>query len=95
MAAPDQSPTLDIVAALEAAPSRGARRCNVGEFLDSIPTDTAGRDELIRLVETPHKQGSTNTRSGQNIAMVLCQLGFETTQNPILDHRKRACRCYR
>lgn len=88
--------TLDILAALEATPSRGAKRCRLAKFLDDIPEDTPGRDELIRLVETPHdKKAVPETRSGQNIAVVLCNLGFDTTSNTVLDHRNRACRCYR
>jgi hypothetical protein len=88
--------TLDILAALNAAPSRGKKRCNLALFLDDIPEDTAGRDELIRLVESRHDTKSDiETRSAQNMAVVLSQLGFEVTANPIHDHRNRACRCYR
>lgn len=89
-------PELDILAALEATPSRGSRRCELKKFLDNIPEDTPGRDELIRLVETPHDpKAEQPTRSGQNMAMVLTALGYETTQNPVHDHRRHACRCYR
>jgi hypothetical protein len=88
--------TLDIMAALEATPARGAKRCATAEFVYGIPEDTPGRDELIRLFETEYDPKSPlDTRSGQNMAMVLTQLGFEITQNPIHDHRKHACRCYR
>lgn len=87
---------MDILAALEASPTRGQNRCGLGQWLDDIPEDTPGRDELIRLVETPHdRQSGGATRSAQNIATVLTNLGFEITQNPILDHRNHACRCYR
>jgi hypothetical protein len=87
---------IDILAALEASPSRGAGRCHVGAFLDSIPADTEHRDELIRLVETPYdSQSEVETRSGQNMAKVLTTLGLSITQNPVLDHRSHSCRCYR
>lgn len=90
---------MDILSALEASPSRGTSRCRVATFLDNIPEDTPGRDELVRLVETRHDRTGTtqnaDTRSAANMAIVLTQLGFETTQNPIHDHRKHACRCYR
>jgi len=88
--------SLDILAALEATPARGAGRCGIATFLNGIPAETPGRDELVRLVETPHDRGGrADTRSGQSMAVVLTQLGYETTQNPILDHRNKACRCYR
>lgn len=86
---------LDILAALNASPSRGRRRCALAQFLDDIPEDTPLRDELIRLVETIHVRGSDTTRSAQDMAVVLSALGYEVTQNPVHDHRKRACRCYR
>jgi hypothetical protein len=88
--------TLDILAALEATPARGAKRCDLAAFLDSIPADTPGRDELIRLVETVHdRTADPYTLSGQRMAVVLTNLGHTITQNPVLDHRNRACRCYR
>lgn len=87
---------IDILAALSGSePTPGSQRCGVAKFLDAIPEDTPGRDELIRLVETKHDPARTDTRSGQNIAQVLTGLGYTTTQNPILDHRNKACRCYR
>lgn len=86
---------LDILAALEATPARGNSRCNLGKFLDSIPEDTPGRDELIRLVESPHIPRSTpETRPAQNMATVLTHLGYSVTENPIHKHRKHICRCY-
>lgn len=92
---------MDILAALadQSAP-RGSRRCELGLWLDAIPAETPGRDELIRLVETKHARTKTTpdapeTLSGQRVAVVLTRLGFETTQNPVLDHRNHACRCYR
>lgn len=88
--------TLDILAALDATPARGKRRCRVAEFLYAIPEGTKGRDELIRLFETPHDRSSdVETRSAENIALVLTNLGFAITGSPILTHRNRACRCYR
>ena len=89
------APAMDILAALETAPSRGGKRCALAEFLDSIPEDQPGRGELIRLVETRHERNSSDTRSSQNMAMVLTNLGYATTSNPVLDHRQHACRCYR
>ena len=88
---------LDILAALDATPPRGDKRCRLATFLDSISEDTPGRDELIRLVETTHDPDAItpSTRSAQNMARVLTSLGYPTTQNPILDHRSGACRCYR
>jgi hypothetical protein len=86
---------IDILAALEATPSRGARRCNLGKFLDSIPADTPGRDELIRLVETKHSRDSSDTRSARNMMVVLTSLGHPITENPIHEHRGHSCRCYR
>lgn len=89
-------PKLDILAALEASPSRGKKRCKTADFLYEIPEDTPGREELIRLFETDHDpKGDVETRSAENMAIVLNQLGLDITANPILAHRNRACRCYR
>jgi len=89
-------PKLDILAALEATPSRGPKRCPLAAFLDSIPEDTAGRDELIRLVETPHSPAANPyTLSGKRMSLVLTNLGYTVTENPVLDHRNHACACYR
>lgn len=87
---------MDILAALEAEPSQGDKRCNLRAFLDAIPEDTAGRDELIRLVETPRDRNHPgNTKSGQRMAVILTNLGHECTENVVHQHRNRACACYR
>lgn len=89
--------TFDILAALsDNDAQRGSRRCNIGQFLDSIPEDTEGRDRLIELVETTHdRTGHSDTFSAERMAVVLTKLGYETSSNPVLDHRKRICACYR
>lgn len=88
---------MDILGALEAATR--AKKCRIATFLDAIPEDTPGRAELIHLVETPHGRTgisvNSDTRSAENMAVVLTQLGLETTQNPIHQHRNHSCRCYR
>lgn len=87
---------LDILAALDAKPTRGKQMCNLAKFLHDIPEDKPGRDELIRLFDTVHDpQGPVETRSGANMASVLTALGYSTTANPVIDHRNRVCRCYR
>lgn len=88
---------MDILAALEDEnPAKGTRRCRIAAFLDTIPADTPGRDELIRLVDTPHiPHADGTTRSGQSVAITLSRLGCDTTANPVLDHRAKRCRCYR
>jgi hypothetical protein len=87
--------TLDILAALEAAPVKGESRCTLAQWFDAIPEDTPGRDELIRLIETPHTLGA-DTLSNKRMAAVLNQLGSPiTSDNPIGYHRNGTCRCYR
>lgn len=86
---------MDILAALNAVPQQGNQRCQLMQFLDAIPADIDGRDELIRLVETPHIPGSNDTRSARTMTVVLTQLGHKVTENPIHYHRARSCRCYR
>lgn len=87
---------IDILSALNTPPPRGKGRCGVASFLDSIPEGTPMREELIRLVETVHDRlGEQETRSAQDMAIVLTSLGYTVTQNPIHDHRNHACRCYR
>jgi len=89
--------TFDILAALaNDTAERGTKRCALARWLDDIPTDTEGRDELIRLVETIHTPGPhSTTMSAQRVAKVLTTLGHSTGQSSILDHRNHACACYR
>ena len=91
---------MDILGALEAIPTASGERCRIGRFLDDIPEDTPGRAELVRLTETIHGRTAPvyadhPTRSASSMASVLTQLGCETTQNPIHNHRNQTCRCYR
>lgn len=91
---------MDILGALQAIPTDSGDRCRIGAFLDSIPANEPGRDELVHLVETPHRlttsaHAAHTTRSAKTMAVVLSQLGCETTQNPIHNHRNQQCRCYR
>jgi hypothetical protein len=96
MAAPPQ--TVDILAALEDVPARGSQRCRLARFLDNIPADTPGRDELVRLVETEHdRNANPYTLSVRKMAAVLSspRIGFPTGYGPISAHRSGQCVCYR
>lgn len=89
---------MDILNAIaNAQPSRGDSRCGLARWLDGIPADTPGREELIRLVETRHarQQRSEDSRSAGEMVLVLVALGFPITEGPIHDHRNHRCRCYR
>lgn len=90
---------MDILKALadDSAAARGASRCALGAWLDSIPDEVDGRDELIRLVETDHnpRNSEPETMSGDRIAAVVSKLGHPISTNPLLKHRNRGCRCYR
>ena len=89
-------PELDILAALDATPARGVGRCPTAAFIDAIPADAPGRDELVRLFETPHdRNAAPATRSARDMARILTTLGYPVTSNTVIAHRNRACACFR
>lgn len=87
---------MDILAALsDASPERGASRCGLGRWIDSIPADAPGRDELVRVIETPYDRADKTTKSGRRVLSIVNNLGHKiSSENPIHEHRNSTCRCY-
>ncbi len=80
---------MDILAALEAAPQPTDRKCKLATFLDSIPEDTPGRDQLFaRVIDAKNFPA-------QQLTLTFTALGHSISSDIICDHRATRCRCYR
>ena len=86
---------MDILAALtEIGPTRTNRRCKIGRWLDSIPAETAGREQLVAALETTDPN-SEFYRALDRLDALTSTLGFDTSIKTIGDHRGGRCRCFR
>ena len=80
---------MNILEALHVAnPTRGARRCKLQIFLDNIPAETPGRDDLCDAVADPEF-------AAQKLTLTFSAIGSPMSANLICDHRAKRCRCYR
>ena len=84
---------IDILAALEAAPSAvSGRQCRIGRFIDGIPDDAPGRDALVATLTVtdpldPHYRPATA------LLAILARLGEATSEATINKHRAKRCVC--
>lgn len=79
---------MNIAAALEEASKQEKKRCKIQRFLDEIPADEPGRDDLITAVE------SRDLTAGK-AAAVLRTLGLSVSNSQVSLHRRGACGCDR
>lgn len=80
---------MDLLAALNAAPSRGARACKLQKNLDEIPADTDGKDELLARV------ADSAGYPASQLTMTFSAIGSPVSSDVIADHRAHRCACYR
>lgn len=86
--------SLDIVAALDAAPSTGryGAACKIQRWLDTIPEDAPGKPALVAAFTTEDER-SHHYRTYDQLLAVASRLGLPTSDKTIAAHRKRTCRC--
>jgi hypothetical protein len=86
--------SLDILAALEASPSAvTGRRCRIQRFLDNIPADTPGRDQLEATLNTKDPS-DPDYRTATSLLQLLARLGETTSVSTVNEHRAKRCVCY-
>lgn len=86
--------SLDIMAALAAAPSRSDKKCKVRKILDDIPADADGRDKLVEVAECSDTR-HPDYRSHKAMSVVLKALGTPASDGAVQAHRRHECICYR
>lgn len=86
--------SIDILAALEAEqPTKSARRCKLGAWLDAIPAEQPGRPALeTTLAERDSKADAYRTIP--QLIRLLAALGLEVSDKTVKEHRSRDCRCF-
>lgn len=89
MATSDTAPSFDILAALEASPSRGQRKCKLALTLDAIPEATPNLPALLAAVE------NAAGYPAQQLTLSFTILGLPVGKDVIADHRAQRCRCFR
>lgn len=81
----------------DTATPTGARRCKVGQWLDTIPTTEPGRDRLVAAFETPIPAGTgrrpDTARTLAQLAAICHKLGHPISEKTIAEHRGGSCRC--
>jgi hypothetical protein len=85
---------VDILEALnDTAPAVGNRKCKIQRWLDDIPEDQPGRDNLLATMGTTDPM-SPHYRTLDQLDTLTYRLGLKTSTKTITDHRARRCRCY-
>ncbi len=86
---------MDILEALaESATAAGSsRKCLIQRWLDDIPDDTPGKDQLVATIETTDRSAE-HYRTGEQVDKLVYRLGLKTSMKSIGDHRGKRCRCY-
>jgi hypothetical protein len=84
---------MDILAALEASPSAvTGRRCRIQRFIDRIPDDAPGRDQLVGTLSTKDP-ADPNYRTATSLVALLARLGESTSVSTVNEHRAGRCVC--
>ena len=86
---------MDILEALaESATAVGAsRKCLVQRWLDDIPADAPGKDQLVLTIEDTDRTAE-HFRTVDQVDKLLYRLGLKTSIKTIGDHRGHRCRCF-
>lgn len=85
---------MNILEALQdSAPARSSRKCKLQRWIDDIPADTAGKDDLVAAIVTTDPK-SDSYRTIDQIDKVIYALGLVTSTKTIGDHRAKRCRCF-
>lgn len=83
---------MDISGALTAVPSLTGRKCKLQRWLDTVPTDTPGYDELVAAIHTSDAE-SPHYRTQEQVVELLKILGLRITYMAVGRHRASPKRC--
>lgn len=85
---------LDILEALaDSAPAKSNRVCKIQRWLDEIPADTPGREDLIATIVTTDPKSDVY-RTIPQVDAITYRLGLVTSTKTLGDHRAKRCRCF-
>lgn len=91
---PTKGSVVDILSALvEAAPAKSSRKCKVQRWLDDIPDETPGKEELVATITTTDPKSDVY-RTIDQVDKITYKLGLVTSTKTIGDHRAKRCRCF-
>lgn len=69
------------------------KKCRLGRWLDEIPDNTPGKDQLTEVLSTTDRT-SPWWRTLEELDAILRRLDLHSSNKTIGNHRMRRCRCY-